>query len=362
MTETSEFAFSTTAGDWPWPFGRADLTYGLRRYFGDTGVHILSIESISLPDRKPSIGRVRGIKVEYQSSGQENTCDLVVKEPQGTTRTGLAGAGKREVGLYESLAEHLPLETPEMLVGSPLGDWLVLELIEQSRDPAAWQVEDYRRAVDHLSALHDRFWALDIDLSTFPWLGHPLTADFEVYVTAAEQGLNRMRESGNPAALVDEKDRMDLLEDLISCADRIVEPLIGETQTLLHGDYWPGNIAVLPDSRQMVYDWQLAGVGPGVMDLLTFVYKSLWWFEDMPISPDEIVALYRENIAERTGLTWDQKQWSLLWDHALMWQFVQEWIDLLAVTPEPLIETWAGRLERVWLEPVRQAAGRRLKR
>ncbi len=96
------------------------------------------------------------------------------------------------------------------------------------------------------------------------------------------------------------------------------------------------------------------------MDLLVFVYKSLWWFEDMPISTDEIVAQYQSNIFERTGKKWDQDEWSLLWDHALMWRFMQEWIDLLAVTPEPLIETWADRLERVWLEPVRSAAGRRL--
>lgn len=360
MTETHKVSSSTTSEEWTWPFGLSDLTYGLRRYFDDTGVHILSIASITLPDRKPSIGRIRGIKVEYQIGDQERSCKLVVKEPQGTTRTGLAGAGKREVGLYDSLAQHLPLDTPEMLVGSPLGDWLILELIEQSKDPVVWQAGDYRKAVSQLAALHDRFWALDVDLSTFPWLGHPLTADFEVYVTAAEQGLNRIRSSGKPVALIEQQDRMDLLEGLISAADRIVEPLIGETHTLLHGDYWPGNIAVLRDGRQVVFDWQLAGVGPGVMDLLAFVYKSVWWFEQMPVSTDEVVALYRSSITERTGLAWDENEWSLLWDHALMWRFVQEWIDLLAVTPEPLLETWADRLERVWLEPVRAAAQRRL--
>ncbi|NIN93720.1 MAG: phosphotransferase, partial [Anaerolineae bacterium] len=54
----------------------------------------------------------------------------------------------------------------------------------------------------------------------------------------------------------------------------MVLPLRRAPNTLLHGDYWPGNIAVLGDQRQIVYDWQLAGVGPGVIDLLVFVNKS----------------------------------------------------------------------------------------
>jgi hypothetical protein len=360
MTDRQQYQLDTPASEWPWPFGLSDISYGLRRYFDDTSISVTSIKPISLPDRRPSIGRIRAIRVKYKREDQEHTCDLVVKEPQGTTRTGLAGAGKREVGLYESLAAHLPLETPHMLVGSALGDWLILELIEQSIDPEAWKMADYRKAVDQLTALHDRFWGLDIDLSTFPWLGHPLTTDFEIYVTAAHQGLERIRESGKPAAIAEQLERMELLERLIASANEIVAPLQGETHTLLHGDYWPGNITALGRGRQVVYDWQLAGVGPGVMDLLAFVYKSLWWFDNIPVDIQDIVEQYRQNIAESTGASWDQVEWSRLWDHALMWRFVQEWIDLLAVTPEPLMETWAARLERVWLGPVRAAAERRL--
>jgi aminoglycoside phosphotransferase (APT) family kinase protein len=153
---------------------------------------------------------------------------------------------------------------------------------------------------------------------------------------------------------------MDLLERLISSAKEIVMPLQAETHTLLHGDYWPGNIAALPDGHQVVYDWQLASVGPGVMDLLAFIYKSLWWFESLPITTDEIIERYRANIGQQTGIKWEQEEWSRLWDHALMWRFIQEWVDLLAVIPGPLIETWAARLENVWLDPVRRAADRRL--
>lgn len=346
--------------EWPWPFGLSDITFGLRRFLEDTSLSVLRIEPASLPDRRPSIGRLRAIRVEYRQDGGEQICELVVKEPQGTTRIGTAGAGKREVGLYESLAAHLPLDTPRMLIGSPLGDWLILELIEQHKDPAAWSREEYRKAIDQLSALHDRFWALDVDLSTFPWLGHPLTTDFDVHISAAQQGLLKIHTSGEPAAIAAQPERMGLLERLIGCADQIVAPLQQETHTLMHGDYWPGNVAAIAPDRQIVYDWQLAGVGPGILDLLTFVYKSLWWFESLPLEADEIVDQYRQNIADSTGIAWDESHWSLLWDHALMWRFIQEWIDLLAVTPEALLETWDDRLEAVWLSPVREAADRRL--
>jgi len=39
---------------------------------------------------------------------------------------------------------------------------------------------------------------------------------------------------------------------------------------------------------------------------------------------------------------------------------LQDWIDLLAVTPEPLLLTRAKQLESVWLIPVERAIERRL--
>jgi hypothetical protein len=43
-----------------------------------------------------------------------------------------------------------------------------------------------------------------------------------------------------------------------------------------------------------------------------------------------------------------------------MWRFLQEWIDLLAASPSPLLEARAETLDQVWLNPVAEAAGRRL--
>ena len=345
---------------WAWPFPLSDLTAGLRRYLQDTSIQLLEIRPSNLPGKLPSIGSIQAIEVRFAGREGEGICPLVVKEPKGTTRAGLAGAGRREVGVYHSLAPHLPVRTPVMICGSKTGDWLVLERIPPHLDIEAWSEREYGNAVALLGDLHDRFWGLGADLSAFPWLSRPLETDFEVHVAAAAQALDRVMREGLPRALAGEPARMALLERLVAHVEAIAEPLLEQPMTLLHGDYWPGNIAVLEDGDLVVYDWQLAGVGPGVLDVLTFTTKTAWRIERPAVKPEEIVQLYRSAIRERLGLRWDEPTWARLWDHAGMWRFLQEWLDLLAVTPEPLLETYAAPLERVWLGPIAAAAQRRL--
>ena len=346
--------------EWEWPFSLADLTAGIRRMLQDTSVTIQRVVPLTMPSRRPSIGRLRAMEVEYFQGDESHTCRLVVKEPHGTTRTGLAGAGRREVGVYQSLADHLPIEIPRLIVASSVGDWLLMQAFEPDREPEAWRKKDYRKAIDALVELHDRFWGLGSDFDAFPWLGRPLSADFEVHVAAADKAIERSLHQGEPELLVGVQDRMQLLRTLTKNADRVVSPLRQEPATLLHGDYWPGNIAVLEDDRQIVYDWQLASVGSGIMDLLSFVNKSVWWFDPLPIDQEEIITWYRQGMQEQCGVQWDDNVWALLWDHALMWRFLQEWIDLLAASPEALLEARAEQLDEVWLHPVAEAVGRRI--
>jgi hypothetical protein len=345
---------------WPWPFTRAGLTAGMRRYFQDTSIQIDAVSVVAMPDRRPSIGHIQGFEVGFHSRGGAGKCGLVLKEPLGTTRAGLAGAGRREVGVYSSLAPHLPVSTPALIVGSPTGDWLVLEAIEDISDSDQWSAEAYRQSIDALVELHDRFWNLGEDLQAYPWLSRPLDSDFEVHVAAAEQAYEHIVEEGRPKAFAARPERMRVLKTLIDSASALAEPLRNEPATLLHGDYWPGNIALLPDDALMVYDWQLAGVGPGIIDLLVFINKSVWWFGELPLSNEEIVDRYRREMALRVGREWSEEDWRILWDHALMWRFLQEWVDVIAVTPEALLTTQEVLLDQLWLIPVTEAVERRL--
>jgi len=350
----------TSAEAWPWPFTRAGLTAGLRRYFLDTSIQIDEVSPVAMTSRRPSIGNIQGFDVAYHARGGVGKCRLVLKEPVGTTRAGLAGAGRREVGVYASLAPHLPLSTPAMIVASPIGDWLVLEAIEDISDSSEWGADAYRQAIEALVELHDRFWDLGEDLNAYPWLSRPLDADFDVHVAAAEQAYERIVEEGQPKAFAGKPERMRVIKALIEHAPALAAPLLEEPSTLLHGDYWPGNIAMLPDEALMVYDWQLAGVGPGIIDLLVFINKSAWWFEDLPLTIDEMVDHYRQSMATRVHRKWSDVDWRTLWDHALMWRFLQEWVDVIAVTPGPLLSTQEDLLEQLWLKPVSTAVERRL--
>ncbi len=362
MSESLRVGPETVTGDptWVWPFSRADITAGLRRRQRDTSLQVTTLSAYSIPDQRPSIGRVRGMVVGFEGAAGAGECRLVVKEPRGTTRTGLAGAGRREVGVYRSLAPHLPMRTPALVAASASGDWLVLEAISQDKIPKAWEPDDYRRAIESLAQLHDRFWGLGEDLGTYTWLSRPLEADFDVHLAVAEQSLERILEKGSPGSLAGAPARIELLSTLIDQAPAVVAPLREQPSTLLHGDYWPGNIAVTEAGEQITYDWQQTAVGPGVIDLLTFVNMSGWWFNPLPLAREEMVEIYRTELDERLGISWDEQSWARQWDHALMWRFLQEWIDLLAVVPDPLLEARAGLLDRIWLDPVAQAVDRRL--
>lgn len=355
----SEVAPAEDAG-WPWPFSLADLTAGLRRYLDDTSLKVRDIEPLSLSQRRPAVGRIRGILATFEGRAGMDSLRLVLKEPQGTTRAGLAGAGRREVGFYRSLAMEVPLDTPDLIAGDPTGDWLLLELLEMRRQPGKWEIEDFFQAVDALADLHDRFWNLAQDLEVFAWLSEPLEADFDVHLAAADSAVERIVEAAGPEPLAGFPGRRWILELLAEEADRVVSPLREEPATLLHGDYWPGNIALRSDGSQTTFDWQLAGIGPGVMDLLVFINKSDWWFGPLPVPGPDLVSRYRDRLAASGTAHWSEEEWSLLWDHALMWRFVQEWLDLLAAVPLPVLATRAEQLDRVWLQPVEEALDRRL--
>jgi hypothetical protein len=345
---------------WPWPFSRSKLTAGMRRFKEDTSLQIESVLPKALWRRRPAIGSLHAMDVTYRGKLGDGVIPLVVKEPQGSTRTGLAGAGRREIGIYQSLAQQLPLRTPVLICAGSRGDWLLMEELQPALDASAWSPDDYRNAVKDLAKLHDRFWDLGEDLEAFPWLGRPLGADFQVHVTVAAQAIQRIVNASIAAVPGWGPERMRLLARLMEGAEDVAAPLRRLPSTLLHGDYWPGNIAVLQDGSQAVYDWQLAAVGPAVLDLLVFIKKSQWWFGELPVETGELIEIYRKEIKARTGASWKEPDWEQQWDHALIWRFLQEWLDLIAISPEVLLRTRAKQLDEVWLEAIMSAVQRRL--
>ena len=343
----------------PWAFTQAELTAGLRRYTGDPSLKITELTGRDITQRRPAIGRLRGltVKAEGRVAGK-HTLPLVLKEPQGTTRKGTAGAGFREVSLYQLLADYLPVRVPKLFAAHPNGDWLVLEMLPPGRLPEQWTRDDYLLATDQLVALHDRFWGLGADLAAYKWVSRPLDADLDIYRQAATSAYHKLTKGAASSLLTEDPKLADLLDHLLKLFNLLVRPLRHQPPTLIHGDFWPGNIHVHTDGSLTVYDWQHIGSGPGILDLVTFIQSSLWWFSPLPISPDEIITHYRRELEQAAGARVSAEEWERLWDHALLWSFLTRMLDVLACMPESILRSRKKLLKTTWIKPVRKAAQR----
>ncbi|MCC6189434.1 MAG: aminoglycoside phosphotransferase family protein [Anaerolineales bacterium] len=344
-----------------WPFTNAELTAGLRRYFAQPGLRVRGASDY--PPAAPRLqGRaaqgVRGLRVDYVVGEAASTVDCVVKEPVG--RTGLASPGLCEAGLYRSLAMQLPMPTPALIAADPDGAWLVLEAVEAVEAPGAWGAEEFYAAVKLLARLHERFWGLADDLDTYLWLLRPLTRDYGIHVQAAAHALGQMVRDEWPPLIAHSPQIVGALGQIISQAEQVVAPLRAQPFTLLHGDYWAGSIVRDETGDMIVLDWGLAGLGPGVLDLVTTVTTSQWLAGELPVPAERLAARYRREVAALVGRRWSEAEWSEQWDHALLWRFMQEMLTWVASAPREIYQARAQQFEDVWLRPALAAAGRRL--
>lgn len=354
-----------------WPFTNAQLTAGLRRYFSDSSLQVKSVSEFPLerPGNSVQPSAVRGLRVEYVAGsmlggeyrGRTFTVDCVVKEPRGASRVGLAGSGIREVGVYRSLAPQLPVQTPALIAADATGGWLVLEAIPVATSPEAWTADDYRRAVRVLASLHERFWNLSEDLSVYPWLARPLTNDFEIYVLSAVGAVEKMMVDNRHPLITGSLEVLTSLGQLLTQVEVMAEKLRAAPATLLHGDFHPGNIYLQDEDEVVVFDWQLAGVGPGVLDLITFVNACSWERADLPLAPEALFDLYREEMRLRVAAEWPDDEWQELLDQARMWCFVQDMLGWAANATPDEFAAHAERFNDIWLRPVLDAAHRRLR-
>jgi len=346
----------------PWPFTRAELTAGLRAYSGDPTLALTNLEERIIPNRRPSMGRIRGLTATCQTKNGPRAYELVLKEPQGTTRAGTAGAGKRELLFYRTLSNQLPVRVPILLAAHPDGDWLIFNLLENSLAPEQWGANEYLLATDQLVVIHDRFWNLGEDLAAYNWIARPLGSEYSIYMRAAYTGIRRLVDKVTSNLITRDPALIKMLKRLVDNANLVADGLRASPTTLLHGDYWPGNLAIYPDQTLTAFDWQQIAIGPGVLDLYHLIQASQWYFGELPLSEVEIVAHYREGLERACGQKWEDADWQRLWDFAMLWSFLVNRVDLLASIPAAILQTSFPQMQQLWLEPIQEAMSRRLPR
>lgn len=342
-----------------WPFTESELTAGLRRHTGDPALKILRYSDREVTQRLPAVGKLRGIEVKAAGGEGERTFYLVLKEPHGSTRAGAAGAGLREVAVYQTLKEHLPVKIPVLIAAHPCGEWLVLEHLPPGRRPEKWGAADYLLAAEQLAILHDRFWGLGADLAVYSWLEQPLKSDRDIYLQGAMKAAHDLAEN-TEGFLASSTDIPDITRLILDQYEAIIEVLKNSPTTLLHGDYWPGNILIHPTGGVIIYDWADAAIGPAVLDLLGFLQGSSWHYSPLPIPAAEIIDHYRLRLSQAGAYSYTKKEFSLLWDHAVLWTFATGWVSTLSKVPDSILPMRLNALEEVLFTPLRKAAARRL--
>jgi hypothetical protein len=344
---------------WAATFPVPELTAGLRQHTADPALSISLLVERDIPFSRPSVGYLRGLQVTCKNKKSRQAYNLVYKQSHGTTRKGLSGAGLREILFYRNLASQVPLATPKLIASHNDGEWLVLEMVHALRGPEQWTSTDYLTAVEGLVALHERFWGLRDHLETYHWLPQPLDADFDIHQTAAKDALQNLSGPDGAAQISRDQTLMNALYRLTENATAIVDHLHRIPATLLHCDYWPGNLAITSE-QLYAFDWQQVSIGPGTLDLVTLLQNSLWWFKELPLSAETLVGHYREVLYRLNNLEWTDDEWSALWDYSLMWVFLSDWLPLLARIPSSILSMRFAEISSLWLQPVSEAVTRHL--
>jgi hypothetical protein len=180
------------------------------------------------------------------------------------------------------------------------GAWHVYEDLGErtlavDRDPAA-----VRSAVSLLGKMHTRFASLPMLAECRKWGGERGSG----FYSASVRDAIRCLEAISP-------EKLDVIDSRRGLHERLLERMrtlraeegertgaiaeLGGPETLLHGDLWLDNVAVIrdgSDARVRLIDWDKAGPGPIGYDLSTFLSR-------FPAGEREwVLGLYEEIVAE----------------------------------------------------------------
>jgi hypothetical protein len=179
--------------------------------------------------------------------------DLLLKDPR-RSELDPAALRAKPAFLYDPLRE---LEAYRVLAGAGLGTPICYDtgehrlLLEKVRGVELWQVgevEVWVEAARWLARFHAQFSERP------PVSDHLLCYDLSYFSLWRDRARHRHRE----------------LAHLIAGYDRVLEILSGLPVTLIHGEFYASNVLVA-GQRIAPVDWEMAGVGPPILDLAALV-------------------------------------------------------------------------------------------
>ena len=257
----------------------------------DVAATAVSAQPIRTRDQQQPLGHVSRYLVSL--ANQSDPISFIAKH-----------TGRREVSFYRHLAHQLPQLVPTCWYEHVFADegWLVLDDVPNHIPPEKWSAQDVEDVVFDLAALHETFWDqrdsledrhiphfLDGKQYTWEMLRREQAFFFEegpaaaisehaihhagrlapIFLQAAN-GLTVIRDLGGWPGVMGET-HLTAVADLLDDPVPMLELLRNLPPTLLHGNpnsaHWR---VTLFDERRLI-DWQKAIIGPGVLDLISFL-------------------------------------------------------------------------------------------
>ena len=247
---------------------------------------------------------------------------------QSRIRPGFLRHPAREIRVYQSLLAGAGLGTAACLgaVADPDRDryWLFLERVDGVELYQVGELEAWRRAARSLAAIHRTFADRTQKLQRLRCLVKYEPAFYRLWPLRACAIAGRNNSSHDLRAL----------EWLRSRYAAVVERLASLPPTLVQGDCWASNVLVAGEAagRVCVVDWEMAGIGPGLIDLAALT--SGWgesettsiataYLEAMDVSSPPDAEVLADLDACRLHLALRCLGWSPHWspppDHARDW-------------------------------------------
>jgi aminoglycoside phosphotransferase (APT) family kinase protein len=259
----------------------SELRAGLKQALAEMG-----LELAGEVERRPSAYRtsfpIEGLRVELEGRGEVRIgCkrldrDELDPEAQLAKPEFLDDPG-REPAVYRALLPQAPPGPPEFFGAVLEGDrhWLFVEWVEGRELFQVGEREPWEDAARWLARLHA---ALAPGLDRHREEARLIEHDAGFYRGWIERAERFARGRGDASAAT--------VAWLRERHDQVVEALLAQPRTVLHGEFYASNVLVT-GLRVAPVDWELAAVGPGLTDLAALV--SGW----PPPDRAALVAAYR---------------------------------------------------------------------
>src|SRR5262249_25781202 len=155
--------------------------------------------------------------------------------------------------------------------------------------PLLWQVgriETWKRGARWLAWLHSYFAANPRERVDWPAsLLHYDVGHFKCWIERAEKLVSQQ-----PNARSDSLAKV--FAGLARRYDKVADRLASLPRSFIHGEFYPSNVILRgkgPSRRVCAIDWEVAGIGPGLMDVAALV-SGTWTTEERTA----LVSAYRE--------------------------------------------------------------------